>query len=153
MNHTLAYQQGVSTVVNRAYGYSRTDSGFVRTDQSVTSAVLGDGGIYSSVDDLFHWALALETQSLVRSSLFKETHTPGRLLDGSSTTYGFGWYIEPYKDMPTFYHTGSTRGFRNAILRIPGQKITVIILTNRNEGEPIEIARKVANVVLREPAP
>ncbi|MCX6145393.1 MAG: serine hydrolase [Ignavibacteriales bacterium] len=153
MNHTLAYQQGISTVDYQAYGYSHTDTGFVRTDQSVTSAVLGDGGIYSSVDDLFRWALALETRSLVQPSLFKEAHTPGRLSDGSSTTYGFGWYIEPYKDVPTFYHTGSTRGFRNAILRIPNQKLTIIILTNRNEGEPIEIARKVADLILREPAP
>lgn len=32
MNHTLAYQRGLSTVDNRAYGHSRTDTGFVRTD-------------------------------------------------------------------------------------------------------------------------
>jgi CubicO group peptidase (beta-lactamase class C family) len=153
MNHTLAYQQGISIVDNRAYGYSRADTGFVRTDQSVTSAVLGDGGIYSSVDDLFRWAMALEARSLVQPSLLKEAHTPGRLSDGTFTTYGFGWYIEPYKDVPTFYHTGSTRGFRNAILRIPSQHLTIIILTNRNEGEPIEIAHKVADLMLREPIP
>jgi CubicO group peptidase (beta-lactamase class C family) len=148
MNHTLAYQQGLSTVDYRAYGYSRTDSGFVRTDQSVTSAVLGDGGIYSSVEDLFKWDQALYTESLVSPSLFEEALTPARLNDGSRTTYGFGWFIDPYKNSTRFLHSGSTRGFRNAILRMPDQRFTVIVLTNRNEGEPIEIARKIADVIL-----
>ena len=153
MNHTLAYQQGISTVDNRAYGYSHTDTGFVRTDQSVTSAVLGDGGIYSSVDDLFKWALALDTPLLVHPSLLSEAHTPGHLSDGKSTTYGFGWFIEPYKNVPTFYHTGSTKGFRNAILRLPDQHLTIIILTNRNEGEPIELARRIADLMLLKSTP
>ena len=148
MNHTLAYQQGLSTVDHRAYGYSRTDTGFVRTDQSVTSAVLGDGGIYSSVDDLFKWDQALYTETLVRSSLYEEAVTPAKLNDGSRTTYGFGWFIQLYKNSTGFLHEGSTRGFRNAILRMPDQRLTVIILTNRNEGGPIQIARKIADLML-----
>jgi CubicO group peptidase (beta-lactamase class C family) len=153
MNHTLAYQQGLSTVDNRAYGYSRTDTGFVRTDQSVTSAVLGDGGIYSSVDDLFKWDQALYTDALVHPSLFEEALTPARLNDGSRTTYGFGWYVEPHRNTTRYLHEGSTRGFRNAILRMPDQQLTIIILTNRNEGEPIEIARKIADLMLLKPTP
>jgi CubicO group peptidase (beta-lactamase class C family) len=148
MNHTVAYQKDISTIDSRAYGYSRTDSGFVRTDQSVTSAVLGDGGIYSSVDDLFQWAVGLESRPLVRPSLYTEAHTPAVLSDGKPTAYGFGWFIEPYKNIPTFYHTGSTRGFRNAILRIPGRRLTIIILTNRNEGDPIDIARTIADMII-----
>ena len=148
MNHTLAYQQGISTVDNRAYGYSRTDTGFARTDQSVTSAVLGDGGIYSSVDDLFRWDQALYSKSLVHSSLYEQAITPGTLNDGNRTAYGFGWFIESHKQSTWYFHEGSTRGFRNAILRIPDQHFTVIILTNRNEGEPIQIARKIVDLML-----
>lgn len=147
MNHTVAYENGISTVNNRAYGYSRTDSGFARTDQSVTSAVLGDGGVYSSVDDLFKWDQALYTESLVHASLFQEAVTPAQLNDGSRTDYGFGWYVEPHQKSTWFFHTGSTRGFRNAILRLPDQRFTVVILTNRNEGEPIEIAKKIVNMI------
>jgi CubicO group peptidase (beta-lactamase class C family) len=152
MNHTLAHQQGFSTVDHRAYGYSRTDTGFVRTDQSVTSAVLGDGGIYSSVDDLFKWDQTLYTESLVRSDLYDAAVTPARLNDGSRTTYGFGWFVEPYRNGIRFLHEGSTRGFRNAILRMPDKQLTVIILTNRNEGEPIQIARKITDLMLPRPA-
>jgi len=148
MNHTVAFQNGISTVDNRAFGHSRTDRGFVRTDQSNTSAVLGDGGIYSSVEDLFKWDQELYANRLVSASLRQQSFTPGILNDGTRTKYGFGWNIEPYKNIPSVNHTGSTRGFRNAIFRLPDQHLAVIILTNRNEGEPIEIARKIADLML-----
>jgi CubicO group peptidase (beta-lactamase class C family) len=150
MNHTVAYQRGFSTVADRAYGYSRTDSGFVRTDQSVTSAVLGDGGIYSSVEDLFKWDQALYAERLVRASAIQQAFTPAVLNDGRRTAYGFGWNIEPYRNLPSLFHTGTTQGFRNAILRFPRQRFTIMILTNRNKGNPIEIARKIADLVLFE---
>jgi len=150
MDYTVAYERGFSTVANRAYGYSRTDSGFARTDQSTTSAVLGDGGIYSSVDDLFKWDQALYTERLVRASVLHQAFTPAVLNDGTRTTYGFGWNIEPYRNLPSLFHSGSTQGFRNAILRFPEQRFTIIILTNRNEGNPIKIARKIADLVLFE---
>jgi len=152
MSHTVAFENGISTVQSRAYGYSRTDSGFVRSDQSVTSAVLGDGGIYASVDDLARWDQELYSQSLVPSSLFREAFSPAQLNDGSITNYGFGWYIEPLNGIRSVYHTGSTRGFRNAILRIPDKRLTIIILTNRNEGDPIVIARKIASLMLAQPS-
>jgi CubicO group peptidase (beta-lactamase class C family) len=59
MTHTVAHQDGVDTVTARAYGYSWLDGRWQRTDQSTTSAVLGDGGIYSSLDDLARWDAAL----------------------------------------------------------------------------------------------
>jgi CubicO group peptidase (beta-lactamase class C family) len=148
MEHTIAFQNGISTVENRAFGHSRTDKGFVRTDQSNTSAVLGDGGIYSSVEDLFKWDQELYANRLISASLRQQSFTPAMLNDGTQTKYGYGWYVEPYKNLSSVYHTGSTRGFRNAIFRLPDQHLTVIILTNRNEGEPIELARKVADLVL-----
>src|SRR3546814_21010761 len=39
MDNTVAFEQGISTVPNRAYGHSLVDGKWVRTDQSSTSAV------------------------------------------------------------------------------------------------------------------
>ncbi|HEX7990595.1 MAG TPA: serine hydrolase domain-containing protein, partial [Stenotrophomonas sp.] len=58
MANTYAHQDGVDEVPNRVYGYSQIDGRWQRTDQSTTSAVLGDGGIYSSIDDLAKWDAA-----------------------------------------------------------------------------------------------
>ena len=47
MHHTIAYQKGKNEVANRAFGHSKENGLFKETDQSATSATLGDGGIYS----------------------------------------------------------------------------------------------------------
>ena len=52
MNNTLAYEKGKNQVLNRAYGHTREKDGWRQTDQSPTSATLGDGGVYSSLEDL-----------------------------------------------------------------------------------------------------
>ena len=52
MTNTLAYAHDSIEVSHRAYGHSRTENGWEVTDQSPTSAVLGDGGVYSSLIDL-----------------------------------------------------------------------------------------------------
>ena len=56
MTGTVALEEGRSTVPHRAYGYTLDPAGVARlTDQSNTSATLGDGGIYSSASDLAKW--------------------------------------------------------------------------------------------------
>jgi CubicO group peptidase (beta-lactamase class C family) len=58
--------------------------------------------------------------------------------------YGFGWRISEHQGRPVVAHTAETRGFRNALVRFPDEKLTVVLLTNRNEGEPYDIAMKIA---------
>lgn len=150
MNATVAFEGGISTVGERAYGYSRQEGqgGWQATDQSVTSAVLGDGGIYSSIDDLAHWAEALDAGKLVRADLLQQAFTPNRLMDGTVTDYGFGWFLTPFGGRPSTFHTGVTRGFRNAIRRLPSEGITIIALTNRDEGDPIVMVDSLVKRVL-----
>ncbi len=59
MFNTVAHEEGVSRVINRAFGYTEAAGRWNRTDQDQTSAVLGDGGIYSSIEDLAKWDAAL----------------------------------------------------------------------------------------------
>src|SRR5437016_8914239 len=51
MDHTLVYVKGNSEVANRAFGHSKEGNVWKQTDQSSTSATLGDGGVYSSLAD------------------------------------------------------------------------------------------------------
>jgi CubicO group peptidase (beta-lactamase class C family) len=149
MTNTVAFEDGVSTVTNRAYGYTIRDGAVTRTDQSTTSAVLGDGGVYSSVEDLAKWDAALTRQTLVDGTLWREATTPMQLADSSATDYGFGWFIERYKGHLRHRHHGETRGFTNSIMRFPDDSLTVVVLTNRNAGEPWVTAEKIADLFLR----
>ncbi len=150
MNSTLAYEKGISEVSNRAFGYSKKDSGFIRTDQSLTSAVLGDGGIYTSIEDMYKWDQSLYTEKILSQKFIQASFTRGALNNGEKIDYGFGWHLKTYKKHEVVYHTGSTIGFRNIIYRIPNLKFTIILLTNRDEGDTEKIAEEICDVYLND---
>ena len=148
MTATVAHVEGTDTVPRRAYGYSPRGGVFENTDQSVTSATLGDGGIYSNVDDMARWDRALTQSTLVGADLMTLATTPPQLPRGAATEYGFGWFIDTYRGEKRWRHTGETSGFRNAILRFPDRRLTIVVLTNRSSGEPQAIAERIADRML-----
>jgi CubicO group peptidase (beta-lactamase class C family) len=140
MTGTVAHQEGVSTVVNRAFGYSDVNGAWERADQGPTSAVLGDGGIYSSIDDLAKWDAALDDDRLLGTESRRLAFAPVTATDDPAVEYGFGWRITG----DSLWHSGETVGFRNVIVRFPERRMTVVILTNRDAGEPYRTALSVA---------
>ena len=151
MNTTVAHVEGKDVIEKRAFGYDSTDSGWVRHDQSLTSAVLGDGGIYSNLDDLYKWDQSLYSYVILNKKYRTASMTRGELKNGEPIDYGYGWRLTNYRNNEVVYHTGSTQGFRNIIYRIPSKKFTVIILTNRNTaGEFVTkgLAEKVTDIYL-----
>lgn len=146
MDHSVAYENGVSTVANRAYGHSLIDGKWVRTDQSSTSAVLGDGGIYSSIDDLAKWDAALYDDRLLSDATRADAFTLHNPIHDEVDVdgYGYGWRIHG----ETLWHSGETIGGRNVIIRWPQRHLTVVVLTNRNDPEPYRLAMKIAAVYL-----
>lgn len=152
MAGTVAHRDGVDTVPRRAYGYAPDSGGFRPSDQSVTSATLGDGGVYTSVEDLVRWDRALYTNELVDQAALRLATTPPAL-PGDSTQYGFGWFVDAYRGVRRWRHTGETSGFRNAIQRYPERRFTVIVLTNRNGGDPATAAERITDLLLFSSAP
>jgi len=142
MHHTVAHEEGISTVAHRAYGYAAIDESWVPRDQSVTSAVLGDGGIYSSIDDLEKWDAALYDSRLLSAESRSLAFAPATKTDVPSVYYGFGWRISG----DCLWHSGETVGFRNVIVRYPKRHFTVIVLTNRDDPEPFRAALAIADV-------
>jgi CubicO group peptidase (beta-lactamase class C family) len=160
MRNTIAYERGKNEVLHRAYGHSRKDAGWQETDQSSTSAVLGDGGIYSSLDDLAQWDEALRHHRLLSEVEMRPALTPlklgpagrGRygpaLFRGEPVQYGFGWFLDSYKGHARMWHFGETVGFRTAIQRFVDDKLTIIVLCNREDVSAETLALKVADLYL-----
>jgi CubicO group peptidase (beta-lactamase class C family) len=143
MNATLARVDEGPAVANRAYGYRMEEGKWVRRDQSSTSAVLGDGGIYSSVDDLARWDAALYDDRLLGDSLRKQMWSRQGNTDDPDIDYGFGWRLTG----STVWHSGESMGFRNVLIRDPSRRTTVILLTNRDDPEPYRMARSLLDCV------
>ncbi len=160
MTNTLAYEKGKNEVTHRAYGHTKDKDGWQQTDQSPTSAVLGDGGIYSSLDDLEKWDRALREHTLLSAAEMEPALTPvqptdgpAKFSDGPSVSYGFGWFLDPYRGHRRMSHDGETIGFRTTIQRFPEDRhpddqLTIIVLANRVDIDPEELALRVADLYL-----
>jgi CubicO group peptidase (beta-lactamase class C family) len=141
MNDTVAYEKEISTIAHRAFGYSNNGSSWIQTDQCQTCAVLGDGGIYSSIDDLAKWDAALYDNRLLSLESLRLAFTPAVRTDDPAIQYGMGWQISA--DM--IWHLGETTGFRSVILRFPKRRLTIVVLTNRNSPTPYQTALIIAH--------
>ena len=155
MTQTVAFEKGRNAVANRAYGHTHAAGAWREEDQSPTSATLGDGGVYSSLDDLAKWDRALAHHTLVSEAEMKPAITPVKVTDGSvqepdgsPAAYGFGWFLNPYHGHSRMWHYGETVGFRTTIQRFVGDNLTIIVLCNRDDVAPANLALKVADLFL-----
>jgi CubicO group peptidase (beta-lactamase class C family) len=142
---------GLDAVISkRAYGYTVRRDSIQRTDQSMTSYTLGDGGIYSSLTDLYKWDQALYTTKLVKATTLEKIYTIQSHLAGSnrenhaqSSGYGYGWYISTLNNEKWVSHSGGTRGFSTWITRNPAQQFTIILLANRSGQNLDQLSEKI----------
>lgn len=155
MSHTLAFEKGKNEISNRAYGHSEEGRRWVETDQSPTSATLGDGGVYSTLEDLAKWDMALREHTLLSEAEYNAAITPVNVRgagpvepDGKPAEYGFGWFLNPYEGHKRMWHYGETVGFRGTIQRFPDENLSVIILANRSDVTPAELALRLADIYL-----
>ena len=142
MRGSIAYVNGLNTIQNRAFGYHVQNNTTRFSDQSMTSSVLGDGGIYSSTADLYKWDQILYTNQLLSQASMDSAFTPWL------ESYGCGWRIEDYKGLKRISHTGGTCGFRTVIQRFPEQEFSVIVLTNRRDPGVQYLAEAITDIVL-----
>jgi CubicO group peptidase (beta-lactamase class C family) len=155
MTNSVAYVKGKNEIPNRAYGHTADGTTFRETDQSSTSAALGDGGVYTSLADLAKWDSALTAHTLLSEAEMRPALTqvhpsasPAQE-NGHSVSYGFGWFLEPYHGHERMWHYGETIGFRTSIQRFPKDHLTVIVLCNRADLSAIDLALKTADLYLK----
>jgi len=145
MTHTLMYEHHRGPqVTHRAYGYSRVGGTWKLTDQDTTSATRGDGGIYTSIDDMAKWDAALYDNRLLSDASRQLAFTAHEPTDDPDFSYGYGWRI----GADSLWHSGESMGFRNVIVRWPKQHVAVVILTNRNHGRPYPLAVTIGHLYL-----
>ena len=147
MTGSVAFQRGISLLRHRAFGYSPDADRagqYVRTDQSMTSSVLGDGGIYSSILDMRKWIDAIQKGVLLSDTLLHQMFSPHVPIEEGTHWYGLGWYVRLAGTDTVNYHGGSTVGFRTHVLLIPQSSSAVITLFNRSDVGPEDVAWKLA---------
>jgi len=148
MHDSSVWVAGGPDVPRRAWGYSLTPEGWQRTDQGHFSQILGDGGVYSSVDDMAKWDAAWNDDRLFTDAT-RELAFARRVQvspEPEATFYGYGWRVADGRQ----WHNGESIGFRNSYVRWPGEGLSVILLTNRNEPTPYRTALDIGELFLRQ---
>jgi CubicO group peptidase (beta-lactamase class C family) len=127
----------------------------MQTDQSPTSATLGDGGVYSSLEDLAKWDEASRRNTLLSQQEMQPALTPVNVSSGEVTgpdglpaAYGFGWFLNPYRNHQRMWHYGETIGFRTTVQRFIADNLAIIILCNRADLNPSALALQIADLFL-----
>ncbi|MFY7889913.1 MAG: serine hydrolase domain-containing protein [Spirosomataceae bacterium] len=92
----------------------------------------GDKGVYSTVEDLFKWDMALNSEKLVKMSTLEDAFRPAHSFKNLITkNYGFGWRLQLLDDGSWLtFHTGWWHGFKNYYMHNRVDNSSIIILQN-----------------------
>ncbi len=137
------------TIADRALGYEREKDTFRIADarESLFFSTMGDGGVYTSIDDYLRWITAIQQQAVLDPALVNEAQSGQFPIDTArSLSYGFGWFVAGSGDSMLVYHTGSNGGFRTIVLMKPSVQYAVVIFSNRT-GVDLEDLVRVINKI------
>ncbi|MCB0570680.1 MAG: beta-lactamase family protein [Phaeodactylibacter sp.] len=130
-------EQGVS------HGYVKKGGVYQEYDygEYPTFAASGNGGVWSSVNELAHYELAMRNGAFLDKSTIAASQrpfAPDNWADTLPHQVGYSWFVElpaPPLNLKKVYHTGSQGGFRAFFLAIPAREILYVALFN----QPVEV--------------
>ena len=108
----------------------------MRADQSLTSAVRGDGGVYSSLRDYRKWLAAIDERKLLSKASYEAMFSPQVKTDRDGSHYGYGWFIDEYRGETA--HPSQRRHARLSALR------AAVSQTASRHVHPAQLARSKA---------
>ncbi len=157
MKNTVLYSYQIApdpNMPNRVFGYNTAlnQVDLVPDDYHLVNDVRGDGGIYSTLEDLFKWNLALANHTIIAKKYLDAAFTSGVLNNGEKTGYGFGWQLSEDPGKEEVFHSGGWVGFRTFLLNDLKTKSGLILLTNGNNENFFDILNGAANILTKKPA-
>ncbi len=116
-------------IPNRSVSYSEWPF-FDDVDFNTCNALIGEDGIYCSINDTEKWIDALERNLLINKETTTKLFAPSFTNDGEKINYGYGWELDKYYEHEMVLHTGSWVGFNTVIANYPKEKIWVVAYSN-----------------------
>jgi CubicO group peptidase (beta-lactamase class C family) len=134
-----AYADTYKIIPNRANGYQLYEGNYENAEYMSTTVPYAAGSLLSTIDDMFRWNRALHNNLLITAQTKQLAFTNFRLLNGTYTNYGYGWYINEIEGISTIEHPGGMNGFTTAGIYVPQKDMYAIVLSNRDDGVGAEM--------------
>jgi CubicO group peptidase (beta-lactamase class C family) len=138
------YDSATRIIPHRASGYRQNGGTLVNSLYLDMSISYSAGGLYSTVEDLYRWDRALDSEKLVSRRSLEQMFTPYR--DGS----GFGWMILKEFGRKALKRGGRVNGFSASIRRYPDDDACVIVLSNLESADAERISHDLAAILWSE---
>jgi CubicO group peptidase (beta-lactamase class C family) len=151
MQNTGSYFH-TQVVPKRANGYDYGLGDYLSADFRDQSNTMGTGDLYSTVEDLFKFHMAIANNSLLNKELTLEMLSPGM----RPAQYGLGWFNQNFRYTDTDsvlanYHLGSTEGFMAFYIRLPATNSMAVILSNSAPTDFFTIIKSLLKVLHNKP--
>lgn len=131
-------------VPNRARGYRKTPEGEIQNAPlHDTSIKIPGGGLVTNVEDLAKFAIAVNTNKLVKAETLRQMWTKPKTADGKEQGYAMGFLINDQNDLLRVFNDGSQAGTRTYLFLVPKQKFAVALMTNLERAYCEELVPKI----------
>lgn len=109
-----------------------------QAENEYLNGVKGDKIMFSNVEDMYRFWVAVDYGLLVPDSIQAEAFKPGSpIRKKKQDNYGFGWRMT-YKHPDCVYHFGWWKGYRSFYMRNNKEDRVLIVLTNTDRGPNAE---------------
>ena len=149
MSHTTLYnyqESDDSNMSDRVFGYKKRKKEYMLNDYHLVNDVRGDGGIYSTLNDLYKWNMALVNYKVLPKEYLDEAWSSGTLNNGKKTNYGFGWSLGDKTKPKAVSHSGGWVGFTTFLFNEIETKSGYVILTNNSSGDLSDIKKAIDSI-------
>jgi CubicO group peptidase (beta-lactamase class C family) len=128
------YDISAEILPRRAAGYELMGGKITNTPYLAMSQPYAAGSLYSTVDDLLKWDLALRGGKVIGPASVKAMFTD------YGFKYGYGQFIETRDGRPYWSHGGGINGFITSFGRYPDDGVTIVVLSNLTRSDMARVA-------------
>ena len=147
MVHTEADDEH-KIIHNRAQGYQKSKTGeILNSDLADTSYKIPGGGWVSTAGDMARFAMAMESNTLLKAETRELMWTPQKTSDGKATGYGMGFGVSTDAGFRIVGHSGGQQRVATALALAPDKKMAVVVLCNLEESGPLDFAKELLKVL------
>lgn len=148
MHQAVVRYSPTQIVENRAMGYEPTEEGGYKEVTDLGGA-MGAGGIHTTLGDFTKWVQNLLEPQLGTPEMIGKMTTPNTLNSGESTGYGLGLFIDEYKGLKRYHHSGADVGHRSSMMIFPELNAAVVTQSNYSNFDG-SIPNSVVDIFFKE---
>lgn len=149
MNNTHFHNDHNHIVKNRASGYYPKSEDVFKISMT-TLDMIGDGGIYTTIEDILLWDNTYYQSNVLNKEFWELMTKKAKLNNSKIIGYALGLGISTYKGLKTISHAGGFAGFRAELARFPEQHISIALFSNRGDTNTDQMVYKVADIILKD---